>query len=150
MYIHTGGTTATPRMTQISHDTLIYKNWAYREVMGYTEDEVHWCAGPMFHIGSVVNQGLGALALGVTLVNPGPWGFRNKQVIRNYWRLVEKFRITRLSGQPTVLSALVNVPVDGADLSSLRKLATTMGSSNSPRPPAASSRADSSQRLATS
>jgi fatty-acyl-CoA synthase len=45
---------------------------------------------------------------------------RNRDVIRNYWRLVEKYRPTSLSGVPTVLAALCEVPLDGADISSVR------------------------------
>jgi fatty-acyl-CoA synthase len=41
-------------------------------------------------------------------------------VLANYWRLVEKYRPTTLSAVPTVLAALANVPLDGADISSIR------------------------------
>jgi fatty-acyl-CoA synthase len=44
---------------------------------------------------------------------------RNKEVLANYWRLVEKYRPTSLSAVPTVLAALANVPLDGADISSI-------------------------------
>ena len=36
-----------------------------------------------------------------------------------YWRLVEAFRPTSLSAVPTVLAALANVPLAGADISSI-------------------------------
>jgi fatty-acyl-CoA synthase len=45
--------------------------------------------------------------------------YRNREVIANYWRLVERHRATVLSAVPTVLAALANVPID-ADISSLR------------------------------
>ena len=40
-------------------------------------------------------------------------------MLANYWRLVEKYRPTSLSAVPTVLAALANVPLDGADISSI-------------------------------
>jgi fatty-acyl-CoA synthase len=46
--------------------------------------------------------------------------FRNREVIANYWRLVERYRATVVSAVPTVLAALANVPLGGADISSLR------------------------------
>ena len=45
---------------------------------------------------------------------------RNREVLRNYWRLVERHRATSLQGVPTILAALAEVPLDGADISSLR------------------------------
>ena len=43
-----------------------------------------------------------------------------REVLRNYWRLVERHRATSLQGVPTILAALAEVPLDGADISSLR------------------------------
>ena len=43
----------------------------------------------------------------------------NRDVLNNYWRLVEKYRATALSAVPTMLAALANVPVGDADISSL-------------------------------
>ena len=40
---------------------------------------------------------------------------RNREVLRNYWRLVERHRATSLQGVPTILAALAEVPLDGAD-----------------------------------
>src|SRR4030095_6458944 len=45
---------------------------------------------------------------------------RNRDVVRNYWRLVEKYRATVISAVPTMLAALAEVPVADADISSLR------------------------------
>ena len=63
---------------------------------------------------------LSALSAGMETVIPTPALFRNRDVIANYWRLVEKHRATTLSAVPTVLAALANVPLAGADISSIR------------------------------
>jgi fatty-acyl-CoA synthase len=59
------------------------------------------------------------------VVIPARLGARSKRFIANYWRLVERYRISVLSGVPTTLSVLVDVPLDGADISSLRPYAPT-------------------------
>jgi fatty-acyl-CoA synthase len=50
--------------------------------------------------------------------------FRNRDVIQNYWKLVARHRSTLISGVPTALAALAAVPLDGADISSVRSVRT--------------------------
>jgi fatty-acyl-CoA synthase len=50
--------------------------------------------------------------------------FRNREVVLNYWRLVGYHRCTLMSGVPTVLAALAGVPLQGADISTLRAVRT--------------------------
>ncbi|MCZ4142690.1 acyl-CoA synthetase, partial [Escherichia coli] len=38
----------------------------------------------------------------------------------DFWKLVERYRVTSFSGVPTIYAALLQVPSDGRDLSSLR------------------------------
>jgi fatty-acyl-CoA synthase len=47
--------------------------------------------------------------------------------VKNYWRFVERQGVTMLGCVPTVLAGLMNVPVDGADIRSVR-IAWTGGS----------------------
>jgi len=47
-------------------------------------------------------------------------GARDKRYVANYWKFVERFAVTRLSGVPTTLSALARMPPQGEGLSSLR------------------------------
>ena len=75
---------------------------------------------PLFHVAGVLPGALAALSAGVETVIPTTGLFRNREVIAAYWRLVERHRVTVLSAVPTVLAALANVPVDGADIASLR------------------------------
>jgi len=55
----------------------------------------------------------------VNVIIPTTALLRNKQVLANYWQLVETYRPTSLSAVPTVLAALANVPLAGADISSI-------------------------------
>ena len=66
-----------------------------------------------------------AIADGMEIVIPAPGGARDKRFIENYWKFVEKFRISLLSGVPTTLAQLSKQPTGGADLSSLRPYGVT-------------------------
>ena len=65
----------------------------------------------------VIENSVGA---GGTIVVLSPSGWRSPVAVRNVWRLVERFRPEVFGGVPTVLGAALNVPVDGADVSSIR------------------------------
>ena len=75
---------------------------------------------PLFHVAGVLPASLASLSAGTEVVIPTPSLLRNREVLTNYWRLVEKYRATVLSAVPTVLAALANVPLNGADISSIR------------------------------
>jgi fatty-acyl-CoA synthase len=49
---------------------------------------------------------------------------RNSGFIRNYWRFVEKYRVSVVTAVPTVMASLLNTPRDGADISSVRVVYT--------------------------
>jgi fatty-acyl-CoA synthase len=123
--VHSGGTTGSPKLVRLTHRGFAYKCWANALVMGHTPDDVIFADYPMFHIAGVFARGLLAIAHGMSIVIPSPLGARDKRFIENYWRFVEKFRITVLSGVPTTLATLVKNPPGGEDLSSLRPYATT-------------------------
>lgn len=125
LYIHTGGTTSKPKIAKIPHRCIAYKSWAMSLLADLKPSQVIFGVGPLFHVGAIVLRTITPLSRGQTIVIPGASGLRNKDVIRNYWKLVDRFRITDLVGVPTVLGALTNVPLGDADVSSLRRFATT-------------------------
>jgi len=49
-----------------------------------------------------------------------PLGYRDPSVLKNFFKIVSKYRAASFSCVPTVLSVLLDVPVAGADISSLR------------------------------
>ncbi|MBC7729611.1 MAG: AMP-binding protein, partial [Microbacteriaceae bacterium] len=119
-YFHTGGTTGAPKLARHSHGAQVFSAWASVKLQGVTSADVMINGYPLFHVAGVLPGSLAALSAGVEVVIPTTALYRNRDVLRNYWRLVERHRATVLSAVPTVLAALVNVPVDGADISSLR------------------------------
>jgi fatty-acyl-CoA synthase len=128
-YIHTGGTTSAPKIARITHRNVAYKCWAISAVRGVDPSHVVFAASPLFHVGGIVLRTINVLAQGQTSVIPGPLGFRNKSMLANYWKFVERFAITELAGVPTTLGALTAIPTGDADVSSLRPHASTGASS---------------------
>ena len=124
-YVHSGGTTGSPKLVRLTHRGFSYKFWANTLVVAHTADDVIFADYPMFHIAGFFGRGLIAIANGMEIVIPAPGGARDKRFIENYWRFVEKFRITFLSGVPTTLAQLSKQPTGGADLSSLRPYGVT-------------------------
>lgn len=123
--VHSGGTTGSPKLVKLTHRGISYKCWANALVMAHRPDDVIFSDYPMFHIAGLIARGIMAVAHGMSIVIPTPLGARDKRFMANYWRFVEKFRITILSGVPTTLATLVKNPPRGEDLGSLRPIATT-------------------------
>jgi fatty-acyl-CoA synthase len=124
LMIATGGTTGDPKIAPIRHDAVLYKVWACVSLMDMRPEHRAFGVLPQFHVGGIINGTFSSLAIGSTIVIPGVAGLRAKHVMRDYWQLIERFRITDLSGVPTTLGALSQTPVD-ADISSLRNIGLT-------------------------
>jgi fatty-acyl-CoA synthase len=124
-YIHSGGTTGSPKLVRLTHGGLSYKFWANTLVMAHSADDVIFADYPMFHIAGFFGRGILAIADGMSVVIPSPIGARDKRFIENYWKFIEKFKISVLSGVPTTLAQLSKTPPMGEDTSSLRKYAVT-------------------------
>ncbi|WP_077002854.1 acyl-CoA synthetase [Variovorax sp. KK3] len=119
-YFHTGGTTGAPKLARHSHGAQVFSAFASINMTGQGPGDISINGYPLFHVAGVLPASLASLSAGVEVIIPTTTLLRNKQVMANYWRLVEKHRPTSLSAVPTVLAALANVPLDGADISSIR------------------------------
>ncbi|UCR84432.1 acyl-CoA synthetase [Pseudomonas chlororaphis] len=119
-YFHTGGTTGTPKLAPHSHLNEV----AMAEIIGlhgdYSSHDVLLCGLPLFHVNGVILTGLAAFHRGARVLLAGPQGYRNPTLIKDFWHLVERYRISCFSGVPTIFAALLQVPNDGIDVSSLR------------------------------
>ncbi len=119
-YFHTGGTTGAPKLARHSHGAQVFTAWACVQMQGTLAQDVVINGYPLFHVAGVLPGALTSFAAGSHVIIPTTQLFRNRDVIASYWRLVDRFRATVVSAVPTVLAALANVPVDDADISSLR------------------------------
>ncbi|PUE20603.1 acyl-CoA synthetase [Limnohabitans sp. MMS-10A-160] len=123
-YFHTGGTTGAPKLARHSHGAQIFTAWANAQMQGFQSTDVTINGYPLFHVAGVLPGALCSLAVGMHILIPTASLFRNREVIANYWRLVAHHGCTLMSGVPTVLAALAAVPLNGADISSLRAVRT--------------------------
>ena len=86
----------------------------------------NWCSARSscktrrcFHVGGLIGRILPPFASGAGVLIPTVLGARDKRYIANYWKFVEKYRVTRLSAVPTTLAVLAKSPPVDTDLSSL-------------------------------
>ncbi|MEI6734988.1 MAG: AMP-binding protein, partial [Comamonadaceae bacterium] len=119
-YFHTGGTTGAPKLARHSHAAQVFTAWVCVQMQGTLASDVVINGYPLFHVAGVLPGCLTSFAAGSEVVIPTTSLFRNREVLRNYWRLVERHRATVVSAVPTILAALVDIPVAAADISSLR------------------------------
>ena len=117
---HTGGTTGRPKLVRLTHGNQIHAAWSFAQVHGLTENDVVINGFPLFHVGGTMTTGLSVLAAGGHVIFPSPYSLRDREAIRTYWNMVEAFHVTIVSGVPTSITALAEVPVGDVDISSVR------------------------------
>jgi fatty-acyl-CoA synthase len=125
IYCPTGGTTGVPKLAKFSHRGIAYKCHAFAWVLGHGPGDVIFAGNPLFHSGGMVNRTLSPISCGITSVIVSPHGFRAPKSRDNFWKLVERYRITEIVAPPTMLAAMVGRDTGGADLSTLKKYANT-------------------------
>ncbi|SEV97417.1 fatty-acyl-CoA synthase [Cognatiyoonia koreensis] len=117
-YFHTGGTTGMPKVAQHRYSGIVYNAWLGARLL-FTETDVQICPLPMFHVfAGIVSLGA-SLASGAQIVFPTPQGYRGEGVFDNFWKLVERHKVTFMITVPTAMSALMQRKVD-ADISTLK------------------------------
>ena len=111
---HTGGTTGRPKLVRLTHGNQIHAAWSFAQVHGLDEFDTAINGFPLFHVGGTMTAGLSILAAGGHMIIPSPYSLRVPRVIQNYWRIVERFKATIVSGVPTSIAALAEVPIETA------------------------------------
>ena len=117
-YFHTGGTTGMPKIARHKYSGMIYNGWLGKTLLFDVEDNVI-CPLPLFHVFAVYPIMMSMIASGAHVVFPTPAGYRGDGVFDNFWKLIERWKITFVVTVPTALSALMQRPVD-ADVSTLK------------------------------
>lgn len=117
-YFHTGGTTGMPKVAQHKHSGILYNGWCGRAYM-FTQEDVLICPLPMFHVLAAYPVFMSCLTSGAQMVMITPQGYRGEGVFDNFWKLIERYKVTFLITVPTAAAKLMQHPID-ADVSSLR------------------------------
>jgi fatty-acyl-CoA synthase len=127
-YFHTGGTTGMPKVAQHKYSGMIYNGWLGKTLLFKETDNII-CPLPMFHVFACHVILMAMISSGAHVVFPTPQGYRGEGVFDNFWKLIERWKITFIITVPTAISALMQRPVD-ADVSSVE----TAFSGSSPLP----------------
>jgi fatty-acyl-CoA synthase len=117
---HTGGTTGTPKLARRSHYNEVAMAWDLMVMGGLTEDTTLLCGLPLFHCNGTLVTGLAPFSYGGHVVMLSPMGYRDESIMKNFYKIVEKYRAETFSCVPTILSVLLDIPTEGADISSLK------------------------------
>lgn len=117
-YFHTGGTTGMPKVAQHRYSGIVYNAWLGAKLL-FTEKDVQICPLPMFHVFAAIVSLGASLGSGAHVVFPTPQGYRGEGVFDNFWKLIERHKVTFMITVPTAMSALMQRKVN-ADISTLR------------------------------
>jgi fatty-acyl-CoA synthase len=129
-YFHTGGTTGTPKVAPHTHANEVYMAWAIGCAGSSLPDSVLLSGLPLFHVNALHVTGLSPFMHGRPVVSLGPLGYRDADLMADFWRIIEHYRISSFSAVPTLYASLPPIP-DGVDVSSLR--AGAVGAAPLPR-----------------
>ncbi|NCO21658.1 MAG: acyl-CoA synthetase [Rhodobacterales bacterium] len=127
-YFHTGGTTGMPKVAQHKVSGMVYNGWLGHRLL-FTEQDNVICPLPLFHVFACHVILMAMISSGAHVVFPTPQGYRGDGVFDNFWKLIERWKITFVITVPTAISALMQRPVN-ADVSSIK----TAFSGSSPLP----------------
>jgi len=127
-YFHTGGTTGMPKVAQHKYSGLIYNGWLGATIL-FDETDNIMCPLPLFHVFACHVILMAAVASGAHVIFPTPQGYRGDGVFDNFWKLVERWKITFIITVPTAIAAMMQRPVNG-DISTVK----TAFSGSSPLP----------------
>jgi len=117
-YFHTGGTTGMPKVAQHRFSGIVYNAWLGERLL-FTEKDVLICPLPMFHVFAAIVALGASLSSGAQIVFPTPQGYRGDGVFDNFWKLIERHKVSFMIAVLTAMSALMQRKVD-ADISSLK------------------------------
>ena len=122
MYL-TGGTTGVPKLAIRTH----MNEAAMAHMMAFmmtrqegVEKEAIICGLPLFHVNAATITGTVPFFRGNEVVLATPMGYRDPSVMKNFYKIIEYYRVMNFSAVPTILSVLLDTPIGDADISSLR------------------------------
>jgi fatty-acyl-CoA synthase len=122
-YFHTGGTTGAPKLAIHTRRNQAFVGRSAALMYDLGPDDVLVNGFPLFHVAGAFVYGLSVFATGGSILIPTRLGMRNQDFVKSIWKQVERYGVTVIGGVPTVMSALMAVPVD-AEIASMRVMLT--------------------------
>ena len=119
-YFHTGGTTGTPRLVAHTHRSQLVAALGGAVLGDMRPSDTLTATLPLFHVGGTIFCALSAFMAGIGLLVMSPGGLRNPAMVQGFWRLVAQHGATLVGAVPTSVGAVLEVPLDGADLGAVR------------------------------
>jgi fatty-acyl-CoA synthase len=120
MMLPTGGTTGQPKVAQITNRAMVSSTMSTRLALGARKTDRGLIPLPLFHVGGLFAGLSSTVAAGAAFVIAGAAGARDPVFVAQYWKTIEKYRITHAGAVPTTLGAVADIPVGDCDISSLR------------------------------
>ena len=93
-----------PKVAQHKYSGMIYNGWLGHRLL-FTEKDNIICPLPLFHVFACHVILMAAIASGAHVVFPTPAGYRGEGVFDNFWKLVERWKISFIITVPTAISA---------------------------------------------
>jgi fatty-acyl-CoA synthase len=119
-YFHTGGTTGTPKLVAHSHRSQLVAAFGGAVLGDMRPSDTLTATLPLFHVGGTIFCGLSAFMAGMGLLVMSPGGLRTPAMVQGFWRLVSQYQATLVGAVPTSVGAVLDVALDGADISAVR------------------------------
>jgi fatty-acyl-CoA synthase len=119
-YFHTGGTTGTPKLVAHTHRSQLVAAFGGAVLGDMQPSDTLTATLPLFHVGGTIFCGLSAFMAGVGLLVMSPGGLRTPAMVQGFWRLVAQYQATLVGAVPTSVGAVLEVPLDGADIRAVR------------------------------
>lgn len=108
LLLHTSGTTSQPKQVPLLHRNLFASATTIAEHYRLSNEDVSYCAMPLFHVHGLVASTLGALAAGGTVVVP------RRFAPRSFWLQARRYGVTWFSAGPTLHSMMLDrIDADG-------------------------------------
>lgn len=121
-YFHTSATTSpNSKLVRLTQRQQVYSAWAIGTCLGYQENDVVAVGLPFFHVGAPMVGGLVPFMCGATTLLMSPMGWMEKNVIENFWRIVQRYNVTVTAALNFMYSQLLHVP--GIDRNKTLRLA---------------------------
>lgn len=122
-YFCTGGTTGLPKIAVRTHETEVANAMQLASAFGTDASgpgSTVFCGLPLFHVNAQIGTGLSIFSQGGHVLLGTPQGYRGAGLLEAFWAICDRHAITIFSGVPTVYAALLQHPLNGHRLGSLK------------------------------